>query len=81
MTFLVKVISKIHENGGKEVKDILKNMKIKVSLVMIIKIHKILMIIFYNLSGKKFLKINVLQVIHSSLTLKSLKKKSWKKLI
>ena len=54
MTFLVKAILIIHKNGGKKVNVILKNMKIKVNPVKMMKILKKLMTIFCINIGKIF---------------------------
>ena len=80
MTFLAKAILIIHENGGKKVNVILKNMKIKVNLVKLMKIHKKLMIIFCINIGKIFLKIKFSMMIKRILNLNPLKKKLLKNL-
>ncbi len=81
MTFLVKAILIIHENGGKKVNIILKNMKIKVNPAKIMKIHKKSMTTFYINIGKIFQKIKFLTMIKKTLNLNHSKKKSLKNLV
>ena len=78
MTFLAKAILKIHENGGKKVNVISKNMKIKVNLVKIMKILKKLMIKFYMSNGRKFHQIKFSIMNKKTLNLNRLNKKLYK---